>query len=399
MYPLNLELIEFLLSKHAKDELSNFDQSEYSPDNALTVITRLRKKYSPAQAAVLYDQAILRHRATKKFSNAANMFFTEQALQQATAPEVAQYHASLFERMGETTKVADLGCGIGGDTIAFASKFKVFAVESNPVRHKLAEINIDACGLSEKVDLQCADWTSMTLPVNAAYIDPARRVSTSNDHQKRVYHLDQMVPPIAVILPLQKTIQKLAVKVAPGVSHREIPCDAEVSFISVRGQMKEALLRFGSLRNGASRTALLLPEENMMNSLEPVETLSIREPSEYLYEPDAAIIRAGLVQHVGTRYNLAQLDGEIAYLTGDSEIVSPFIRSWYVHRSGSFLLKKLKRWLNELEVGRIIIKKRGSPIDVDKFSKQIKTNRDGAEFTVFLTRVDDKPWMIVGTPL
>lgn len=395
MVPLTMELVDFLLSGCARVALEDVMQLDLSAEHALSVITYLRKSFSPGQAAVLLDQARLRHRAKVKFQNASQMWFTDEALQQATSPEVAQYHTDLFDNLRSEQPVADLGCGIGGDTICFATRFNVIAIEQDPIRYKLAEANLDVCGLSHRVDLRCADWTAIKLSVDGAYIDPVRRITTPQGDHKRVFHLSQMQPPLSAVLTLQRNLPHLGVKVAPGVKHKEIPDNAEVTFVSVRGQMKEALLRFGDLRNGTPRTAVLLPGNESIGNHSPCDALPLREPGLFLYEPDAAVIRAGLVEHIGTLLGLAQLDSEIAYLTGDHLCQSPFVRAWCVRRSGSFLLKKLNRWLRELGAGRVVIKKRGSPIDVDKFRNLLKVVKGGPQFTVFLTRVKDSPWMIV----
>ncbi len=395
MYPLTLDLVDFLFSEQGKDALDMLAHCDLSEANSLSVISNLRKIFTREQASALLDQARLRLRAREKFERAAGMWFTEEALQQATHPAVARYHTELIGPFCGDKPIADLGCGIGGDALSFATRLKVIAIDVDPIRLKLAEANAMVCGLSQRIDFRCVDWTATDINVNGAYIDPGRRISTSQGDRKRVFHLSEMQPPLSAILYLQHTLPNLAVKVAPGVRHKEIPGNAEVTFVSVRGQMKEALLRFGDLHTGASHTAVLLPGNHSLDSLTPVETLSLREPGLYLFEPDAAIIRAGLVAHVGTLLGLAQLDSKIAYLTSDHFANSPFVKVWCVKRSGSFLLKKLNIWLRELGAGRVIIKKRGSPVDVDKFQNQLKLVKGGPEFTVFFTRVKNNPWMVV----
>ena len=396
MYPLSQELVDFLLTERAGRELASFSLDDCLPDNALTVISRLRKSYTHVQAAALLDQAQLRHRAKSKFTHASRMFFTDEALQQATGFETAQYHASIFEQLNQEAPLADLGCGIGGDTLAFAVHRNVIAVEKDPIRCRLAKINIRACGLAQKVDFRCADWTVLSLPVQSAFIDPARRISTASGNRKRVFHLNEMKPSLSDILKLQGQIKNVAVKVASGVNDNEIPLAAEVSFISVRGQMKEALLRFGDMRTGVRRSAVLLPGMHIIDSSFPSEPSPGREPGAYLFEPDSAVIRAGLVQNLAKYIGTAQLDPQIAYLTGDDLVESPYVRVWRVVKNGPFLLKQLNRWLRELGAGRVVIKKRGSPIDIDRFHRQLRIAKTGPEFTIFLTRVRDKPWMIVG---
>ena len=61
-----------------------------------------------------------------------------------------------------------------------------------------------------------------------------------------------------------------------------------------------------------------------------------------------------------------------------------------------FHLKNLNHWLRELDAGEVVIKKRGSPIDVDTFHQRLKTDPNGRKLTVFFTQMQGEPWMIVG---
>jgi hypothetical protein len=122
----------------------------------------------------------------------------------------------------------------------------------------------------------------------------------------------------------------------------------------------------------------------------------IHEPLTYLYEPDAAVIRATLVQHLATQLGATQIDPTIAYLTSVQPVDTPFARRWAVLRHGPFHLKTLNHWLRELGAGAVVVKKRGSAIDPDEFRRRLKTTPGGPAVTVFLTRVQGRPWMIVG---
>jgi hypothetical protein len=234
----------------------------------------------------------------------------------------------------------------------------------------------------------------MSIDVQAAFVDPSRRID-----DRRVFRLDEMAPPISVILRLLEQVPNTAVKVAPGVSYEEIPSEAEVEFISEGGAMKEALLRFGGLRLGVARRATLLPGPCHLDSSMPIGTVPVHEPLDFLYEPDPAVIRATLVQTLATHLGAAQLDRSIAYLTSDTLVPTPFARVWRVLKHGSFHLKTLNRWLRELGVGNVIIKKRGSPIEPETFKRRLKTVSRGTTVTVFFTRVCEHPWMVVATEI
>jgi hypothetical protein len=123
----------------------------------------------------------------------------------------------------------------------------------------------------------------------------------------------------------------------------------------------------------------------------------VQAPMTYLYEPDPAVLRAGLVTTLATRIGAAQIDATIAYLTSEAPVSTPFARSWRVERHDHFHLKTLNKWLREREIGHVTIKKRGSPIDVDTFRRRLKPLPGGRSATVFFTRVQGAPWMILGT--
>ncbi len=82
---------------------------------------RLRNDVGSERAQLIERQAALRRRAERKFPQAAEMFFTEQALEQATDWWTAQEKAHWIapagypaSAAGHTPPLVDLGCGIGG---------------------------------------------------------------------------------------------------------------------------------------------------------------------------------------------------------------------------------------------------------------------------------------------
>jgi hypothetical protein len=392
VYPLSTDLVTFLLSPTAQSALSDVAASDLSEAASLSLLAQLRRTFTPPQAAALLDQARLRRRGGGKFPQADRLLFVDEALQQASSRNVATYRAQGFTAY---RRIADLGCGIGADTIALAEAgLQVLAVERDPVRCQIATANLAALGLAERVEVICADWTALALDglVDAAFVDPSRRSG-----ERRIFRLDDMDPPIGAIVALQAQVPHVAVKTMPGIADADIPPDAEVEFISDRGELKEALLRFGGLCTGKARQATLLPGPYSLNANAPQQAVPLSEPLAYLYEPDPAILRATLVRHLAAQLGAAQLDPAIAYLTSATLVTTPFARSWQVLRHGPFHLKTLKRWLRELGPGEIVIKKRGSAIDLDAFRRRLKTSPGGPTLTVFLTRVRSRPWMIVAS--
>src|SRR5262249_16460465 len=140
----------------------------------LACFETLRKHHQPTLAKAALETALLRLRARDKFSYADRMYFTREALEQATSEAVARHRAKRFAAFGH---VADLCCGIGGDALALAATgATVDAVDSDPLRVLMAESNAAALGLTDRVRVHIGDALTVPLPeAKAAFADPARR--------------------------------------------------------------------------------------------------------------------------------------------------------------------------------------------------------------------------------
>jgi hypothetical protein len=117
-------------------------------------------------------------------------------------------------------------------------------------------------------------------------------------------------------------------------------------------------------------------------------------PAAYLYEPDPAILRARLVATLAEQLGAAQLDREIAYLTADRAIATPFARCWRVLEWLPFSLKRLRARLRALDAGAVTVKKRGSPLDTDSLARKLS---DGGTrpLVVVLTQAQGRPVALI----
>ena len=122
-------------------------------------------------------QARLRSRARAKFGAFADrMLFTRAGLEQATRLEVGARHAGRFRDAG-VARVADLGCGIGGDALAFAGiGLDVVAVDADGVTAALAAYNLAPFGEQAQVRHARAEEVDLA-GVDAVWLDPARRTA------------------------------------------------------------------------------------------------------------------------------------------------------------------------------------------------------------------------------
>ncbi len=107
---------------------------------------------------------------------------------------------------------------------------------------------------------------------------------------------------------------------------------------------------------------------------------------EFLYEPDGAVIRAGLVTAVAAGVHGGLLDPKIAYVTSDESFRSPFARGYQVLEELPYREKPLRAALRQRGVGRLTIKKRGVGVEPSALRKRLELRGDD-EATIVLTRV------------
>ncbi|GAB2861647.1 class I SAM-dependent methyltransferase [Streptomyces deserti] len=366
------------------------------PARELAVATRLGREHPAELVSAALGQARLRQRAVAKFGaeDAERMFFTPNGVEQSTRASVATYRARRMQELG-VTSVADLCCGVGGDAIALArAGIRVLAVDRDPLTAAVVRANTDALGLADLIEVRQADVTEVdTAGHDAVFVDPARRGGRG-----RVFDPEAYSPPLSWAIEAARRAPRVAaLKIAPGVPHEAIPSDAEAEWISDGGDVKEAVLWFGT-EPGAVR-ATLLPGPHTLPS-QGLPDPEVRPVGRYLYEPDGAVIRAHLVAEVAQRLDGGLLDATIAYVTADELRPTPFATAYEITDQLPFNAKKLKALLREREVGTLVVKKRGSAVEPEELRRKVLPKPQGPHSaTVFLTRVAGAPTMLVGRPV
>jgi SAM-dependent methyltransferase len=329
--------------------------------------------------AVALSQATLRRAAVPKFGDlATRMYFTPDGLEQATRLPVARHRAARVQAF-DAGSVVDLGCGIGGDLVALASAGLTTAgVDLDPERVAVASANLAALGLGGAV--QVADATTVDhRGFGVAFADPARRTARG-----RAFSTDLWSPPWPWVESL--LTRDACVKTAPGIPHDLVPPGVEAEWVSDHGEVKEAALWAGRLATCARRAtiigdgglATLTDEDDPGADVVPV--------GRYLYEPDGAVIRAGLVTAVAAGVGGGLLDEHLAYVTSDSSFRTPFARGYEVLEELPYREKALRAALRERNVGRLTIKKRGVTVVPDELRKRLALSGD-EEAVIVLTRV------------
>ncbi|MHB1290406.1 class I SAM-dependent methyltransferase, partial [Georgenia sp.] len=369
----------------------------YRQGDVLALSTALRAEHPPELVAAALTQSRLRARAATKLGDrAAGMLFTTAGLEQATRAVVSAHHAARYVAAGRT-RVADLGCGLGSDAMALAARgLGVLAVESDAVTARLAAENLAPWPAAQ---VHHGDALAMDLEgVDAVFADPARRRSG-----RRIFDPAAYSPPLDALLALRARVPAVGLKVAPGLPHAALPRECHAQWVSVDGDVVEAGLWFDVLApEGPGRSALVLAGEHAHPLAEapdlprartapdaPARSGQVRRLGEYLYEPDGAVIRAGLVARLAELLGAGLVSPDIAYLTADRFEPTPFATAYRVLDHLPFGLKRLRAYLRERDVGILTVKKRGTAVEPEQLRRQLAL-RGSASATVVLTRLDDQ---------
>lgn len=359
-------------------------------------VSRLRAAgHSPDLVSAVVGQAHLRAKATAKFGTfAARMLFTRAGLEQATRLPVAVRHAQRIRRAG-ITSVADLGCGIGGDALAFAGAgLDVLAVDADEVTAAIAAYNLapfgphDGEGSGAVVRHSTAEDADLSRS-GAVWMDPARR--TSGHSETRRVSADDYSPSLDWAFDLAARLPT-GIKLGPAHDRDALPDDAEAQWVSADGSVVELVVWTGALaRAGVRRAALVMrgDQSHELTAGADAEDAPARALGAFLHEPDGAVIRARLIGDVARSLDAGMLDPRIAYLTSDAAVTSPFVQSFRVRETMAANPKAISAVLKAEGIGTLEIKKRGVDIDPAAFRRKL-TLRGDRSATLILTRIGDQ---------
>ncbi|MCC6805607.1 MAG: methyltransferase domain-containing protein [Anaerolineae bacterium] len=384
---ITLADLDFLTSDAGQRVLARLAADDLSDERALPLLTALRRDFGASQAGAALELARLRKKAVAKFGDdAAKLYFTRDALEQASDPLVRRY------RTGDVFSgqhIVDACCGIGADSIAFGQAGgSVTGLDIDPMRVAMARLNAQALGVTARFEV--ADVRNGVPDADLIFFDPGRR----DENGKRIFDVERYQPPLKTIRGWRAP--RIIVKLSPGVDLAQvepyIEDDGHVVFVSVAGDLKEALLIRGD--NPAGAAVLLTADATHIRGAHAAVTGLSSEPRNWLVEPDPAIIRAGLVEDLALELGGALLDPEIAYITTDIPPDTPWARAWRILDWMPFNLKKLRAYLREQDVGRVTVKKRGTAVTPEELIRKLKLNGSGSR-TIVLTRCRGEHVMLV----
>ncbi|WKN41419.1 class I SAM-dependent methyltransferase [Tunicatimonas pelagia] len=274
------------------------------------------KKHPNIPVQLVAQQIQARQKAKSKLSEwyqtQGIIFPSRLAMEQCSSQATAEYKSSLVS--GKTA--VDLTGGAGVDTYYLSQSFeRADYVEQNPDLAAIAQHNFSQLGTST-IQTHIGDaktFLSSANPVDLIYLDPARRDYTN----QKVFRLSDCSPNVIQLLPqLLKKAKQVMIKTSPMLDINQATQDLgsvqEVHIVVVNNECKEVLYLLSREVNQPSQiTAIDLTSSAspliFTHQEEAEATAALAEPQQFIYEPNAAILKAGAFRTVAQRWNVAKL--------------------------------------------------------------------------------------------
>lgn len=320
------------------------------------------------------------------------------SLEQCSSEITAFYKTSIVS--GKT--FADLTGGTGVDTAALASSFdEGYYIEQNKQLVDLAIHNFDALAINK---IKCHHSTAEDFLLNyenkldCIYIDPARRGKNKN----KVFLLSDCTPDITKLLPkLLSKADKVLVKTSPMMdidqSLKSMYGVQEVHIIALENECKEVLylVTNDSASSIAIKTANILKNGNIQKldfdwnkRVGPVHYV---DPSNYLYEPNVAILKSGAFQLVANQFNVKKLAPNTHLYTSDVLIDDFPGRVFKIDHLLPYSKKEIKKALPDNKAN---ITARNFVDDVKSIRKKIGL-KDGGSTYLFACKLYDQTPVVI----
>ncbi len=345
----------------------------------------------PWKRAALLEQRALRVKALRKQPRAAEMLFTALGQQQMTTEAVAIYKAGRLPEGVRT--IADLCCGLGGDSMRLPADIAVLGVDlsEETLRAWRHNTSLYRDKLTWAVRADVTRLETQGGKVDGVFLDPARR-TLAESYTERDFDAEPE-PGWEALAAVTRRFGNAALKLSPGTRLPDLFENAECEYIGLRDECLELTVRTGAFgRPGWVRAAELHPDGVGGFTAAIVEAPAVdldatfgnvAEPGAWFYEPVKSVVRAHLFGVVAEQHGLWQLDARLAYLGGDRRVESPLLKRYRVIKVLGVDEAVLKAEIKAAEVGILEIKKRGLDIKPEEWRKKLKPKGPNSATLVF----------------
>jgi hypothetical protein len=325
--------------------------------------------------AILDCVATQAHFATK-FENASDWLLSRLAAEQATASLLARWRSDyLRSRFPNIERLTELGTGLGGDSVFLARNFELRGYESDAARCTLALKNVAQLSpAASSFEIENKQVKVSELRGELLFADPARR------GQSRKFHPESWNPPLSSLLLAANRFDGTVLKTAPGLKLELVPEDMEIHFLSLEGELKEAmLLRPAAVKSGPKRHAWLWePEsESPLHRQGEAVSVEVREPSagDFLHNPDPAVVRSGLLNGLAGELGAGVVHPRIGYLCGPTRSPNGWATSFAILESLPLQWKRLNAALMATDWSEIEYLSRGVPFSQEEVLQRTRAVR------------------------
>lgn len=327
------------------------------------------------------------------------------ALEQCSSEVTAKIKAVGYDDL----KVVDLTGGLGIDSWALSKKAKsILYVEPILERYELAQHNFKALGITNVNFLNSTAENAVNQladnEFDAVYLDPSRR----DQHQRRAFRLADLQPNVLEMLPeLLRIGKNVLIKVGPMLDIQEAIKDfkgaEKIGIVSVKDECKELLFHIGRENNSLNpmiecfefqktepiKFSFLLDDEKNTE-------LKIGAVSNYIYDPYAAIIKAGAFKTLSNKFDVCSLHANTHVYTSNNLIEDFPGKIYKVESILNYDLKKIKSLITNDEATLIF---RNFPMKSEDVIKKIKLKSSNNTFLFFVTLHDKSTAVILCSKL
>jgi len=330
------------------------------------------------------------------------------SLEQCSSEATARYKAAI----AAGTTLTDLTGGFGIDCAFLSAKFQqVTYVERQETLCRIASHNFPLLGLNH-IEVKNSDgvaYLQEMSPVDWIFIDPARR----DGHGGKTVAIADCEPNVAELeaLLLAKA-QHIMVKLSPmldlSLSIQDLKHVQEAHIVSVNNECKELLLILGhnaiipeniaihcvnlQTKGGKSLQEAEQPftftrEQEQSSPCEYTAT-----PGNYLYEPNASILKAGAFRSIAHTYKVKKLHPNSHLYTSGKPVEGFPGRSFRITGMCTLNKKELKATLGG--IGKANITVRNFPSSVAELRRRIKLS-EGGDVYLFATTLGDEQKVLI----
>jgi hypothetical protein len=357
----------------------------------LSTQRKLRSLYDAQLVRAALSLNEVRKRARGVLDDADDLWLTATGLEQATHPIVAAHKAARFPK---DVRVLDLCSGIGCDAAALSGRGPVTVVDTDEAMLRRCEWNLSKWG-SDVPQLRGDDALQVDLTGQIIHLDPDRRSGRSRPAKR----LELYSPDLAWMQEATRSAAGGAIKIGPASNFIQKFSGCEIELISLRGECREATVWFGELAECEQFRATVLPSGETICG-DPLDAWAnvADEPAQYLFDPDPAVVRSGLIDGVCERLALERLDPEEEYLTSDCLPESSFVTAFEVEAVLPNNQKQLRQYLRQSPGKYYEVKCRRIPMDAAAVARKLPTG-DGPVKVVFFLRVQGKTRVVIAKRL